>query len=295
MADNGSHTLSVEEDSPYGYVPTRYVTILFLALFGVSAALHFAQTIRYRMWWLFPTVGLCCILELLGWAGRLWSTFSPSNEEAFQIQIIGTILGPTPLLAATFVISERLIERLGASYSRLSPKWYTILFITCDVVSLVIQGVGGGIAASAETLDGANQGGRIMLGGIVLQLIVIVVYSIFAIEFMTRYFLRKPIPSRLPEGSVNSGSSQVTLSHGILTKRLGLMCIALGFSTLVLFIRAIYRTIELADGWNGRIIETEVYFNVLDGAMVVLALYVLNIAHPGILLATPPVEEKYGA
>jgi len=40
----------------------------------------------------------------------------------------------------------------------------------------------------------------------------------------------------------------------------------------------------LSDGWNGRIISTQVYFNVLDGAMVTLAIYTLNIAHPGLLL-----------
>ena len=62
-----------------------------------------------------------------------------------------------------------------------------------------------------------------------------------------------------------------------------------------------YRTIELADGWNGRIISTQVYFSgldltylvnailiiltdVLDGAMVTLAIYTLNFAHPGFLL-----------
>jgi hypothetical protein len=31
--------------------------------------------------------------------------------------------------------------------------------------------------------------------------------------------------------------------------------------------RSIYRIIELSTGWHGRIIETEVYFNVLDGAI----------------------------
>lgn len=71
--------------------------------------------------------------------------------------------------------------------------------------------------------------------------------------------------------------------------------------------RGVYRTIELADGWNGRIISTQVYFSayypfqmidctalpdpvsslldVLDGAMVVLAMYTWNILHPGIVLA----------
>jgi hypothetical protein len=83
--------------------------------------------------------------------------------------------------------------------------------------------------------------------------------------------------------------------------------------------RAIYRTIELSDGWNGRIISNEIYFSeylwfsdlplpvqllmynpldALDGAMVTIAMYTINIAHPGILLASSPnkqVDKTLGA
>jgi hypothetical protein len=39
------------------------------------------------------------------------------------------------------------------------------------------------------------------------------------------------------------------------------MVAGLAFSTLVIFIRSIYRTIELTDGWRGRIIQTQLYFS----------------------------------
>lgn len=45
-----------------------------------------------------------------------------------------------------------------------------------------------------------------------------------------------------------------------------------------------YRTIELIDGWDGRIIKNELYFNILDGAMIVASMFCLNILHPGQLL-----------
>jgi hypothetical protein len=35
----------------------------------------------------------------------------------------------------------------------------TIIFCTVDIISLVIQAVGGGLASSANTLDGANNVG----------------------------------------------------------------------------------------------------------------------------------------
>lgn len=62
------------------------------------------------------------------------------------------------------------------------------------------------------------------------------------------------------------------------------MLVGAGITTIWVVIRSIYRTIELADGWTGQIITTQVYFNVLDGAPIVLAMATLNVFHPGWLL-----------
>lgn len=70
------------------------------------------------------------------------------------------------------MILEKVIERLGAGYSRLSPRacvyflpanlfallilWASldlILFCSCDVISLIIQAIGGGMAATAVSDD----------------------------------------------------------------------------------------------------------------------------------------------
>lgn len=271
----------IGELSPYHYVPTRFVTIIFVALFGLSTSLHLFQAVKYRTWWLLPTVCLCGFLEILGWSGRLWSSFSPLLATPFQIQICCTIIAPTPLIAANFVVLGRLVQRLGPAYSRLSPKWYAIIFCTFDVVSLVIQAVGGGMAATAPNLKGANLGAHIILVGIVLQVVVIILYTFCGVEYYLRYSKDSPVRAEYSE----KGSNSNTITRGIFTKQFKHMVYALIFTTTLLFIRAIYRTAELSNGWDGRIISTQVYFNVLDGAMVVLAIYTLNLAHPGRLLA----------
>jgi hypothetical protein len=48
---------------------------------------------------------------------------------------------------------------------------------------------------------------------------------------------------------------------------------------------SIYRVVELSGGWNGRVIQTQAYFIWLDGGMVTLAIYTMNLCHPGLLLA----------
>ncbi|KAK0462876.1 RTA1 like protein-domain-containing protein [Desarmillaria tabescens] len=285
---------STGDDYRYGYTPTEYVTIIFVALFGGSTFAHTVQSLHYRLWWPFPTIILAGTLEVLGWSGRLWSSFSPTLRTPYMIQIVTTIIGPTPLVAGNFIILGGIISLLGPAYSRLSPKYYSWIFVSCDIISLIVQGAGGGIAASAKDASGATLGGNIMLGGIVFQLVVITCYAILATEFLIRYLQNRPIYARI--GSTAARQSEVTLPsneqyfRGDLSRKIKLMMIALSFNTLCLYIRAIYRTIELSDGWNGRIITTEVYFNVLDGAMVVLAIYAINFAHPGWLLGQYPAN-----
>ncbi|KAJ7685941.1 RTA1-like protein [Mycena rosella] len=258
------------EDSQYGYIPHESVGIIFVVLFGISTMLHIGQATYYRMWWLLPTACLCGIGELVGWSGRLWSSFSPSFSNPFMMQITSTIISPTPLIAVNFILLSRIVTRLGPCYARLTPRWYTIIFVSCDIFALVIQGAGGGIASSADTLSGAN-GANIMLAGIVFQFVAIIAYSSLAADFLRRYIRDLPVRA-------NSND------RGVLDPKLTTLIAALAFSTLVLFIRSIYRIIELATGWNGRIIHTEVYFNVLDGGMVILAIFTINFFHPGRLL-----------
>ncbi|KIK63717.1 hypothetical protein GYMLUDRAFT_448990 [Collybiopsis luxurians FD-317 M1] len=244
----------------YGYIPTRWICILLLVLYALSTVTHLVQAIWYRTWWMIPTACFCGILEILGWGARTWSSNSPGLAEPYEMQIACTILGPTPLIAAAFVILGRVIERLGSGYSRLSPRMYTVFFCSADVISLIVQAVGGGMAATAVARNTSPVlGGHIMLGGIVFQ-----------------YYRDRPIRK------VKERDAQ----RGIFSRKLQLQIIALIFLTTCLWIRSVYRTIELADGWVGRIIRTQVYFNVLDGAMVTLSIYTFNFAHPGLLLGS---------
>ncbi|KAK7058065.1 RTA1-domain-containing protein [Favolaschia claudopus] len=271
--------------SPYGYTPQEAVCIIFVALFGLSTLLHFGQAAVYRMWWLIPTAVLAGILETIGWGGRLSSARDPAIFQSYEIQIVCTIMGPTPLAAANFVILGHIINRLGPAYSRLSPKLYTSIFLCCDILSLVVQAVGGGFAAQAVNQHrNPENGGHIMLAGIILQMATITVYVLCAGEFLLRYLRNRPIRS----------SMVVATSTPPLSGNMKILISALVFNTICLFIRAVYRVIELSDGWTGRIIRTEVYFNVLDGAMITLAIYTLNLAHPGMLLgsSSPRVSRK---
>ncbi|KAF7300387.1 Peptidase A1 domain-containing protein [Mycena chlorophos] len=277
-------TITVQD---YGYVPSEPVAIVLIALFGLSTLLHTAQAFYFRSWFMLPTAVLCGVIELLGWAARLWSSLSGTADTAFKIQITATIIAPTPLLAANFTIFSRIIRELGPQYSLLPPRWYARIFVSCDIIALVVQGFGGASAASATTLDAANQGADIMLGGISFQFAVMIAFSLLIIDYLIRHRLDKPW--RRP-----STTSPLSFSRRARTPPITTMLISLALCTALLFIRAVYRLVELSGGWDGPIIRTQVYFNVFDGGMITAALWVWNAVHPGWFLPAGERDDGEG-
>lgn len=258
----------------YGYVPTEWICILFVVLFSLSTAIQAVQAVYTRLWWIYPTICVAGILEIIGWSGRLWSSLNPVAINPYLMQIVTTIIAPTPLVAANFLVLGQLIRRLGQCYSRLSAKWYTIVFVCCDIVALVIQAVGGGAASGAvDNNKSPVPGGHIMLAGIAFQLASITVYMALAVEFILRYMYDRPLRA-----------AERTDTGYALDRKMQLMMAGLALSSVCIYIRSVYRTIELAIGWTGYVIETQRYFDWLDGGMIVLAMFAVNIFHPGFLL-----------
>lgn len=55
------------------------------------------------------------------------------------MQITTLIIAPVFFTAALYILLGNFINLLGRQSSLLSARMYTIVFLTCDVVSLVIQ------------------------------------------------------------------------------------------------------------------------------------------------------------
>ena len=150
-------------------------------------------------------------------------------------------------------------------------------------------------------------------GGIAFQFIGILVYLLLTSEFLIRYALNKPFsrPGRLfiaVPPPIDFKTSQmifgVCLSSLCMFTRYSPFpsCTTRVAGRLSLPHRGVYRTIELTGGWSGSVISNQSLFSrcslsrclaVLlttmltvgfDGSMIVLALAVLSIFHPGRLL-----------
>lgn len=147
-----------------------------------------------------------------------------------------------------------------------------------------------------------------MLAGISFQLAIVSIFFFVTTEFYWRYFTDRPLRGKKTSSTPRSSETLAENERGAITGKMVLVNFGLLFTTLLLWIRAVYRVIELADGWNGRIISTEVYFSecsprkhfiilnadsqhslfldALDAMMVVLSMICWNFIHPGFFL--PP-------
>ncbi|KAH7136368.1 RTA1 like protein-domain-containing protein [Dactylonectria macrodidyma] len=268
----GCHALVSGIDTSYGYVPTLGVGIAFCALFGLSFLGHIIQFARKRRWTSFAFAA-GAMTELIGWAGRTWSSECPYNGNAFLMQITTLIIAPTFFTAGLYIILGALINRLGRHVSILGPKMYAIVFLSCDIIALVIQAVGGALASTeSDKIDGDTKPGtNIMVAGIVFQMAAMAVFTFFVLDFLRRVFFKHSYLETRKLGPTD---------HNKLPKAYTWLLAAVFISLFMIFVRSIYRTIELLQGWDGYLITREGYFIGLDAATMTVAVAIFNFLDP---------------
>ncbi|KAI2622406.1 RTA1-domain-containing protein [Hypoxylon sp. NC1633] len=240
----------------YGYRPSLAAGITFCILFGIAVFGHGFQTIRLRRW----TSGLLTIgasTELIGWAGRTWSSECPYNQNAYLIQITTLIIAPVFFTAALYVLLGTFISILGQEYSLISARTYTIIFMTCDVVSLVVQAAGGAMASSAAGQQKDTKlGTNIMVAGVIFQLVAMTAFALLALDFCRR-------------------SSKLDTP-----REYNKILVASLISLIAIYARSIFRAIELIEGWTGYLMMYEAYFIALDGALMAIAVGIFLLFDP---------------
>jgi hypothetical protein len=56
---------------------------------------------------------------------------------------------------------------------------------------------------------------------------------------------------------------------------------AIFLATATLFVRTVFRAIELSEGFGGKLANNQLTFMILDGAMVIIASICMTVMHPG--------------
>ncbi|CAN9090161.1 RTA1-domain-containing protein [Alternaria alternata] len=257
------------EGTLYGYYPSLGANAFFTAFFALCLIIQLGLGIRYKTWTYMIALSLGCLGEVVGYAGRLIMYNNPFDETGFQMQICCLIISPAFISAGIYLTLKHIVINFGESWSRLPPVWYTRIFITGDILSLVLQGAGGGIAATADPgSDLLDIGTNLMVAGVVLQVVILSCFGILLAEYAIRTYNRR-----------NQLSAEaMTLFHKT-SFRCFIFAIIAAF--LGIYVRCVYRIPELTGGWRSELMREETEFIILEGAMIVLSVLVLTVFHPG--------------
>lgn len=174
-------------------------------------------------------------LEAVGYGGRIMMHFNPWSSNGFKIQIISIVISPSFLAAGLYLTLKHLVLLLGPEKSRLKPQFYPYIFVSCDIFSIVLQAVGGGIAAS-ENVDLLDIGDNIIVTGIAFQVATMFVCICLAADFGWQSLKSRRAKT---EADVYDGSGHPEFRGGKTWFKVS--CIALAASFLFIFARCIYR------------------------------------------------------
>ncbi|KAH8201127.1 hypothetical protein TruAng_004677 [Truncatella angustata] len=254
--------------------PEYLPNALFLGLFSISflgyggvwglTRFHNAKFSVVMM------LGVLC--EILGYTGRVMSWLDQWDENGFLIQICCLTIGPAFMAAGIYFCLRNIVVIFGAENSRLKPGWYPRIFIPCDVISLILQAVGGAMASIASHNNtNVKPGNNIMIAGLAFQVFTLFVFIILVVDFAIRTLRNQ---SRL-----NTNPALVSLRT---STRFRLFLGALSVSTICVFWRCVFRVAELSEGWSGPIMKQQNLFVGFEGIMIVVAVLVLNVWHPNL-------------
>jgi hypothetical protein len=257
------------EGTIYGYYPSIGWNAGFAGFFGLCLFVHVYLGIRYKTWSFAIAMSLGCLGEVVGYIGRIIMWNNPFDEAGFQMQICCLIISPAFISAAIYLTLKHIVRSFGDSWSRVRPGWYTWIFIGCDLLSLVLQGVGGGIAATADFgSELQDVGTDLMLAGVIFQVVCLTFFGYFLGEYLYRTYRHRN----------DLAYESVALLHD--TKfRLFMVAVITAYVTILA--RCAYRIPELSDGWRSELMRDEVEFIVLEGVMIVTAVAFLTVFHPG--------------
>jgi hypothetical protein len=219
----------------YGYYPNFGGNVFFTVFFGVLGALQIGYGIYFRTWTFMVALGAGALMEMAGYVGRVLMNSNPWNESAFKLQIVCLVLAPTFVAAGVYLTLKHIVLNLGPEHSKLKPRLFTWIFISCDIGSLILQAAGGGVAAAAGKTNRKllKAGDDIIIAGIAFQVATMAVCGLLGLNFFWNVFR-----------SGNGLVGEKTLDDptpAISPRRMKLVIIAEVFAYFSVLIRCIYR------------------------------------------------------
>ncbi|RCK66785.1 Sphingoid long-chain base transporter RSB1 [Candida viswanathii] len=275
--------------------------IVYLAVYATIFAYYSGMIIKSRYWFFNVTFFIGYGLEFIGFLGRVLAVGNEHRLDYYTMQSFCLTVSPAFIMGGIYFMFGQLVVVHGSEFSILPPLWYSYFFITLDVCTILIQAAGGGISAAGAE---GNVGTILMIVGVAAQVGSMSIFLFFWFEFLNRIYFKPAKDSGL-EGALarptfgnflkmlfNVPSAKAyklnvldenydARYYKIRQSRLfGWFPLAITVAVVVVYIRCIYRVVELAQGWNGYLMVHEIFLLVLDASMMSICGLVFIPFHP---------------
>jgi hypothetical protein len=245
--------------------------------FALTASVHLIQTgldiFRHRRYFSI-VLFLGGALEAFAWAMRVIASNDVLASNPYIIQLAVLVVAPVFLSAAIYAFFGYLIAATGDEVlpRRFKAKRVSLTYLVVDFVTLLVQVMGGVLASSKDPVSqpplcwatrssiqatGLN-GTNLMLGGIAAQLATMVVFAAVFVWFFTKT------------------DTWAGLSLGGPNARFTWLLVGTAVCSVLVITRGIYRTVELADGFNGSIAHNQSLLIFFDALLMLLVLLIFK-------------------
>ncbi|KAJ7243549.1 RTA1 domain-containing protein [Mycena rebaudengoi] len=260
--------------SLYKFYPSFAAAILFSVLFGVTTVLHIAQAVKYKTTFCWVLIMACC-WEFLSFVTRAISTKYQQNAGVALVTQILVLMAPLWLNAFDYMVLGRMVHFFLPSHSILGISGSVLgsTFVLLDVVSFVIQLIGGTLAGPLASEAEVFKGIHLYMGGIGLQQFFIFIFLGLAVCLQRQL--------------------QALERNGTGKKNWRPLLFTLYASLGLITIRIFFRLIEFSAGREkdkNPLPFHEVYFYVFEAVPMLFALAAMNLVHPGSVLVGPDAE-----
>lgn len=252
----------------FHYVPSLGGNLSYAGFFGLLLIFQLFLGAAHRTWGFLAGMSVGLVVEIIGYAARVQLHHNPFPFDPFLMQLICLTIAPAFLCAAIYLCLGRIVVAYGKGASWLRPRTYTYVFVGCDFVSLVLQGAGGGITATADDKAASDVGVNVMIAGLVFQVVALAAFMALCGWFAFR---------------IRSHPELRNHAFADLTRTFQFRCFlgGLGLAVVLIFVRCAYRVAELSEGFSGELANDELLFMILEGPMLMAACFCLTVFHPG--------------
>ncbi|KAK1485974.1 uncharacterized protein CCOS01_07276 [Colletotrichum costaricense] len=238
----------------YPYTPSKAAGVIFLFLFAGITVFHVWLIRRYKTKYFIPMVlgGIC---DTFGHLGRAWAGSAPLSPKPFMLQLMLILVAPVFISATIYVNLGRLKEALlGHQRRKCSP---TSIFILTDIIAFCTQ-IGGSLVQVIANPKIMEIGGHVVLGGLLFQLFVMVVYFALVMRFQ-----------------------RATQRETIYLQHWRRYVWTLIISVVAVWVRNLVRATEFAEGWYGFVNQHEAMMYIFDSFLMFSVMVAFAVFHPG--------------